>query len=152
MVYSRKFIVEKHENIFKLRWCGHFVIFTLRLQWSVGKLCQIFSNERHWSRDGKINIDFFFRLLRVFHRSSINIGIEVHCFTFALGIERTEALLKDLHATSILSFPNANEKSVLQSLIMASCIRLISAGFFEIVNKMSIKQRYVNLSCFEWNI
>ena len=31
----------------------------IRLQWSIRKLWQIFSNERHWSRDGKIDIYFF---------------------------------------------------------------------------------------------
>ena len=40
-------------------------------------------------------------------------------FLFALGNERTlvtckscEALLKDLHGTSVLSFPNANKKEL----------------------------------------
>ena len=31
---------------------------------------------------------------------------------------KREAILKDLHATGVLSFPNANEKSVLQSLYL----------------------------------
>ena len=48
-------------------------------------------------------------------------------FLYALGNERTlvtciscesEALLKDLHATSVLSFPIANEKYVLPSLYL----------------------------------
>ena len=51
-------------------------------------------------------------------------------FLFALGNERTqghwslvnivkrEVLLRDLHATSVILFPNANEKSVLQSLYL----------------------------------
>ena len=29
----------------------------IRLQWSIRKLWQIFSNERHWSRDEKIGFD-----------------------------------------------------------------------------------------------
>ena len=38
---------------------------------------------------------------------------------YKLENERTlEALLKDIHTTSVLSFPYANEKSVLQSLIL----------------------------------
>ena len=71
-----------------------------------------------------------------FHRFSINIRIEVHFCSFALGNERTLVACKslrsalrftrltsdqcpvrasqDLHATS--SFPNANEESVLPSL------------------------------------
>ena len=32
----------------------------IRLQWSIWKLWQIFSIERHWSRDGIIETDFFF--------------------------------------------------------------------------------------------
>ena len=49
----------------------------IRLQWSIRKLWQIFSNKRHWSRDGKIDIDFF-DFLGVFHRFSIIKKIEVH--------------------------------------------------------------------------
>ena len=45
------------------------------------KLWQVFSNERHWSRDGKIDIDFF-DFLGVFRRFSINVRIEVHFFAF----------------------------------------------------------------------
>ena len=32
------------------------------LQWSIRKLWQIFSNECHWSRNGKIDIDVFYFL------------------------------------------------------------------------------------------
>ena len=42
----------------------------IRMQWSIRKLWHIFSNERHWSRDGNIDIDFF-DFLWVFHRFSI---------------------------------------------------------------------------------
>ena len=31
----------------------------IRLQWSIIKLLQIFSNESHLSREGKIDIDFW---------------------------------------------------------------------------------------------
>ena len=30
----------------------------IRMQWSIKKMWQIFSSERHWSRDGKINMGF----------------------------------------------------------------------------------------------
>ena len=90
------------------------------LRWSIRKPWQIFSNERHQSRDQKTDIDFF-RLLRVICRFSINIRIEVHCFWFALGNGRTlveckslrsasRCASKDLHMTNVLSFPNANKK------------------------------------------
>ena len=100
----------------------HYSIYTLRCHSSVmkhKKLWQISSNERHRSRDQNFDIDFFSRLLGVICRFSINIRIELHLFSFALGNERTLfackscdalSLLKDLHATSVLSFPNANKK------------------------------------------
>ena len=76
------------------------------------KTAAIFSNECHLSRDEKIDIDDF-DFLGVICRYSINIRIEVH-FLFALGNGRTQvackALLKDLHATRVLSFPDANKK------------------------------------------
>ena len=78
----------------------------------------MFSNERHWSRDGKIDIDFL-DFIRVFHRYSINIRIEVHFFCLRgemkghwARVNLCEALRssQDLHVTSVLSFPNANKK------------------------------------------
>ena len=93
----------------------------IRLQWSIRKLWQIISNKRHWSQDGKIYFDF----LGVFHRFSIKIRIEVYFFRLHWEmkghwscVNLWEALhaSQDLHVTSVLSFPNANEKSVLQSL------------------------------------
>ena len=67
------------------------------LQWSIRKVLQLFSNERHWSRDGKIDIDFF-DFLGDFHRLSINIRIEIHLFLFALGNERTLVTCKSLRS------------------------------------------------------
>ena len=51
----------------------------IRLQWSIRKLLQMFSNEKHWAHDGKIDIDFF-DFLWGSRRFCINIRIEVHCF------------------------------------------------------------------------
>ena len=91
-----------HAKAFILQSCGmypqHVLIFTLLWHSPAmrhKKLWQIFSNERNWSHDGKINIDFFFDFLEVFRRFIINIRIEVHClfvclfFPFALENERT---------------------------------------------------------------
>ena len=70
---------------------------------------------KDWSRDGKIDIDFF-DFLGFF---SINIRIEVHFCSFALENERTLVACKSLRIASrftkftrdqCLSFPNANEK------------------------------------------
>ena len=53
--------------------------------------------------------------------------IEVHFFCLhwemkghwsRVNLVKREALLKDLHGTSVLSFPNANKKSVFQSLYL----------------------------------
>ena len=43
------------------------------------KLLQIFSNECHWSRDGKIDFDVF-DFIRIICRLSINIRIKFHFF------------------------------------------------------------------------
>ena len=84
----------------------------IRLQCSIIKFWQIFSNERHcmvtWR---KIDIDFF-RLFRVFHRFSINIWVEVHFFFH-------------LHwGMKGQSIPNANDKKVFQSL--NTCIKNVN--------------------------
>ena len=52
----------------------------------------------------------FFDFLGVFHCFSVNIRIEVHLFLFDISASQ------DLHVTTVLSFPNANKKSVLRSL------------------------------------
>ena len=55
----------------------------IRLRWSIRKLWQIFSNERHRSHDRKIDIDFFdFLGVTGICHFSINIRIEVHFFVF----------------------------------------------------------------------
>ena len=51
----------------------------------------------HWSRDGKIDIDFF-DFLGVFHRFCIDIRIEVHFFCLHLGNERTLVAVKYLRS------------------------------------------------------
>ena len=88
----------------------------IRLQWRIRKPWQIFSNKRHLSRDGKIEIDFF-DFLGGFRRFSINIRIEVHFFRLHWEmkghwsrVNLWEALCasQDLNVTSVLSFPNAN--------------------------------------------
>ena len=57
----------------------------------------------------------------------LHLRIEVHFFRLHLEMKghlsrvnpvKREVLLKDLHATSVLSFPNANAKSVLESLYL----------------------------------
>ena len=48
------------------------------------KLWQIFSNERHWSHDRKIDIDFF-NFLGGFHNFSINIRIEYTLLFVCIG-------------------------------------------------------------------
>ena len=50
------------------------------------------------------------------HMSSFRLHWEMKGHWSRVNIVKLEALLEDLHATSVLSFPNANEKSVLQSL------------------------------------
>ena len=97
----------------------------IRLQRSIRKLWQIFSNERHWSSDGKIDIDCF-DFLGEFRRLSINIiRIEIHFFRLhwemkghrsRVNLWEVLCASQDLHVTSVLSFPNTYEKSVLQSL------------------------------------
>ena len=90
---------------------------------------------RQWeSRDRKFHIDFFFEFLGVFHRFSINIRIAVHFLSFVLGNEKTPVACKsllrasqDLHMTSVLSFPNANENRVLQSLMVWIYFFVLSA-------------------------
>ena len=75
----------------------------------------------------KLTLIFFFDFLGVFHRLCINIRIEVHFCSFASGNETLVACKslrsasQDLHVTSVLSFPHANEKSVLQSFSKVFC-------------------------------
>ena len=71
----------------------------IRLQWSIRKLLQIFANERHWSRAGKIDIDFF-DFLWFFHCFSKNIRIRVRLLSFVLGYERTLVAYKFLRSFS----------------------------------------------------
>ena len=77
------------------------------------------------------NWHWFFRLLRFICHFSINIKIEVHFFCLHWEMKGHwsrenfwEALRasQHLHMTSVLSFPNANKESVLQSLTDDQCI------------------------------
>ena len=61
------------------------------------------------------NWQWYLKLFRGFHRFSINIRIEVHFFRLHWEMKRHWSCVnlweaQDLHVTSVLSFPNANEK------------------------------------------
>ena len=86
------------------------------------KLRQIFSNECHWSHDGKMTLIFssFYGFLLLYHKYRKTLFClywEMKGHGSRVHLVKREALLKDLHATGILSFLNAKQKSVLQSLI-----------------------------------
>ena len=63
-------------------------------------------------------LTLIFRILGVFHRFNINIRIDVHFFLLHWEMKGHWSRVNLVKR----SFPNANEKSVLQSLTHVKCI------------------------------
>ena len=123
----------------------------IRLQWIIWKLWQIFSkwNERHWLRDGKIDIDFVLAFLWFFRRFSINIRIEVHFFRLHAEMKGhwSRVNLWDLHQRFTRDqcplISQCKPKSILQSLSVSLCRTLcISLRKFFIRMSFHISFKY----------
>ena len=84
-------------------WSKYLHSHGIHLQWSMRQILQIFSNEFHWSRNGKFDFVFFIYFLRVIGHFSINIRIEEHFLWFALRNERTLDACKSLRSALCFS-------------------------------------------------